>query len=49
MDTGRLVKGNIIDIYIPSLEKAIEFGRRQVKVTVVLYGSLKQKLAVSMN
>ncbi len=49
MDTGRLVKGYIIDIYIPSLEKAVEFGRQQVKVTVVKYGSFRQKLPMSMN
>jgi 3D (Asp-Asp-Asp) domain-containing protein len=38
MDTGRLVKGRIIDIYIPDYDLATEFGRRMVKVTVLRYG-----------
>ncbi len=38
MDTGRLVKGHIIDIYIPDYELAMEFGRRDVKVTILRYG-----------
>ncbi len=38
MDTGRLVKGNIIDIYIPNYDLATEFGRREAKVTVLRYG-----------
>lgn len=49
MDTGRLVKGKIIDIYIPSLERAIEFGRQQVKVTVIKYAQSKGKPLISMN
>jgi 3D (Asp-Asp-Asp) domain-containing protein len=40
MDTGRLVKGNIIDIFLPSLESAVEFGRQKVRVTVLRYGFL---------
>ena len=40
LDTGRLIKGNIIDIYIPSYERCIEFGRRMVKVKVLRYGYL---------
>ena len=38
MDTGGGVKGNIIDIYIPSYDLATEFGRQAVKVTVLRYG-----------
>ena len=38
MDTGRLVKGRIIDIYIPDHDLATEFGRRVAKVTVLRYG-----------
>ncbi len=38
LDTGGLVKGKIIDIYIPSLERAIEFGRRPVQIVVLRYG-----------
>jgi len=37
-DTGRLIKGNIIDIFIPGYKKSIEFGRRNVKVKVLRYG-----------
>ena len=37
-DTGRLIKGKIIDIFIPSYKESIEFGRRNVKVKVLRYG-----------
>jgi len=37
-DTGRLIKGKIIDIFIPSYRRSIEFGRRDVKVKVLRYG-----------
>ena len=37
-DTGRLIKGKIIDIFIPSYKASIEFGRRNVKVKVLRYG-----------
>ncbi len=39
-DTGDLVKGKIIDIFIPSYERCIHFGRRPVKVKVLRYGFL---------
>ena len=38
MDTGELIRGKIIDIFIPSYEACKEFGRRQVKVKVLRYG-----------
>jgi len=38
LDTGDLIKGKIIDIFIPSYERCKEFGRRIVKVTVLRYG-----------
>jgi 3D (Asp-Asp-Asp) domain-containing protein len=38
MDTGRLVKGRIIDIYMTDLEDALEFGRQKVRVTVLQHG-----------
>jgi 3D (Asp-Asp-Asp) domain-containing protein len=38
MDTGALIKGKIIDIFIPSYESCVEFGRRMVKVKVLRYG-----------
>jgi len=43
MDTGRLVKGKKIDIYIPSYVKAIQFGVRKIKVTVLRYGAIRMK------
>jgi 3D (Asp-Asp-Asp) domain-containing protein len=39
-DTGEMVKGKIIDIFIPSYERCKEFGRRMVKVKVLRYGFL---------
>jgi 3D (Asp-Asp-Asp) domain-containing protein len=39
-DTGELVKGKIIDIFIPSYEACKDFGRRAVKVQVLRYGFL---------
>jgi 3D (Asp-Asp-Asp) domain-containing protein len=38
LDTGDLIKGKIIDIFIPSYERCKEFGRRMVKVTILRYG-----------
>jgi 3D (Asp-Asp-Asp) domain-containing protein len=38
MDTGRLIKGRIIDIYMTDLEDAVEFGRRKVRVSVLQHG-----------
>ena len=38
LDTGDLIKGKIIDIFIPSYEKCMEFGRRIVKIKVLRYG-----------
>jgi 3D (Asp-Asp-Asp) domain-containing protein len=38
LDTGELVKGKIIDIFVPSYERCVEFGRRIVKVKVLRYG-----------
>ena len=40
LDTGELIKGKIIDIFIPSYESCREFGRRSVKVKVLRYGFL---------
>jgi 3D (Asp-Asp-Asp) domain-containing protein len=40
LDTGELVKGKIIDIFIPSHDNCVEFGRRAVKVQVLRYGFL---------
>jgi 3D (Asp-Asp-Asp) domain-containing protein len=38
MDTGPKVKGRILDIYIWSCFEALDFGRRDVQVTVVRMG-----------
>lgn len=43
LDTGELVKGKIIDIFIPSYDKCVEFGRRMVKVKVLRYGLHNEK------
>jgi len=37
-DTGGRIKGNIIDVWVPSYQEAIEFGRRKVKVEVLKVG-----------
>lgn len=41
LDTGELVKGKIIDIFMPSYKSCKEFGRRTVKVKVLRYGYLE--------
>ena len=38
LDTGALIKGKRIDIYLPNLDEALEFGRRAVKVRVLRHG-----------
>ncbi|MBI4444593.1 MAG: 3D domain-containing protein [Acidobacteria bacterium] len=38
LDTGSLVQGRHIDIYLRDTQQAIEFGRRPVKVRVLRYG-----------
>ena len=37
-DTGGLVRGRKIDIWVPSTGEAMRFGRRTVKLTVLTYG-----------
>jgi len=34
-DTGGAIKGNRIDVFIPNKQDAINFGRKQVKVTIL--------------
>jgi len=41
-DTGRRVKGKIVDIWIPTYRDARKFGRRAVKVQVLSYGPRRQ-------
>lgn len=38
MDTGGVVKGRIIDIFLPDYDEAIQFGRQEVKVRVLRKG-----------
>jgi 3D (Asp-Asp-Asp) domain-containing protein len=40
LDTGELVKGKIIDIFMPRYADCVEFGRRGVKVQVLRWGFL---------
>jgi 3D (Asp-Asp-Asp) domain-containing protein len=41
MDTGALIKGRRVDVYVPSYKEAVEFGRRQVKLKVLGRNSTK--------
>lgn len=41
MDTGGLIKGRLIDVYVPTYKEAVEFGRRQVKIKVIGRNSTK--------
>ncbi|MDP4163449.1 MAG: 3D domain-containing protein [Bacillota bacterium] len=34
-DKGRAIKGNIIDVFIPSQKRALNWGRKTVKVTIL--------------
>src|SRR5436309_1511881 len=42
-DTGSKVRGRHIDIYLPNWERAKEFGRKIVHVTVLRWGSAEAK------
>lgn len=41
-DTGTLVKGRRIDIWIPTGREAMRFGRRTVKLSVLSYGGKRK-------
>ena len=41
-DTGALVRGKRIDIWIPTSREAMRFGRRTVKLTVLSFGGKKR-------
>ena len=43
MDTGGLIKGRVVDVYVTSYSEAIEFGRRQVKIKVIGRPSAKAR------
>ncbi|MEJ2077227.1 MAG: 3D domain-containing protein [Acidobacteriota bacterium] len=38
MDTGGVVKGRLIDIYMPDHEEAIQFGRQKIRIHVLRRG-----------
>ncbi|MBX3276715.1 MAG: 3D domain-containing protein [Acidobacteria bacterium] len=40
-DTGSRVKGNLVDVWMPSTTEARQFGRRTVKLQVLRYGPSK--------
>ena len=44
MDTGALIKGRRVDVYVPSYKEAVEFGRRQVKLKVIGRNSTKSAI-----
>ena len=44
LDTGRLVKGRIIDIYMSSYDDAIQFGRQPVKLSVIHYAGMPSSI-----
>lgn len=37
-DTGSAVKGNLVDVWMPSQKEARKFGRRAIKLQVLRYG-----------
>jgi 3D (Asp-Asp-Asp) domain-containing protein len=37
-DTGSAVKGNLVDVWMPSQKEALKFGRRAIKLQVLRYG-----------
>lgn len=37
-DTGSAVKGNLVDVWMPSAKEARRFGRRSIKLHVLRYG-----------
>jgi 3D (Asp-Asp-Asp) domain-containing protein len=41
MDTGALIKGRRVDVYVPSYREAVEFGRQKVKLKVISRNSTK--------
>jgi 3D (Asp-Asp-Asp) domain-containing protein len=41
-DTGKKIKGNIVDVWVPSTREARIFGRRQIKLHVLRLGPVKR-------
>jgi 3D (Asp-Asp-Asp) domain-containing protein len=42
-DAGTAIKGNKIDVWVPTIHEARRFGRRNVKLTVLSYGGKRRK------
>jgi 3D (Asp-Asp-Asp) domain-containing protein len=42
-DSGSAVKGNKIDVWVPTMSEACRFGRRNIKLTVLSYGARRGK------
>ena len=42
-DTGGRIKGNIIDVWVPSNHEARQFGRKKVQLSVLKLGSSKSR------
>jgi 3D (Asp-Asp-Asp) domain-containing protein len=42
-DAGTAIKGNKIDVWVPTIQEARRFGRRNVKLTVLSYGGKRGK------
>lgn len=42
-DTGGVIKGKKIDIWIPTSREAMRFGKRKVKLTVLSWGPKRSK------
>ena len=48
-DTGSMVRGRRIDIWMPSSREAMRFGRRPVKLTVLSLGGKKRTTTAKRN
>lgn len=42
-DTGKLIKGNVVDVWMPSNQEARSFGRRKIKIHVLREGRKRKK------
>jgi len=41
-DTGRLIKGKIVDVWLPSTREARVFGRRSIKLHIIRWGKRRR-------
>jgi 3D (Asp-Asp-Asp) domain-containing protein len=42
-DTGRVIKGNIVDVWVPDNREARQFGRRKIQLHVLKMGPSKNR------